>query len=39
MTERARFEDTLEKLVCVFEGARIPYALIGGLAVAAWGAP
>lgn len=39
MTEGARFEDTLGRLVSVLERARVPYAVIGGLAVAAWGVP
>ena len=39
MRERGRFEDALARLTAFFEEQRIPYAVIGGLAVAAWGAP
>lgn len=39
MTIDARFEDTLDRVLSVLERARIAHALIGGLAVAAWGAP
>lgn len=39
MTEGGRFADALASLVAVFEERGIPYALIGGLAVAVWGAP
>lgn len=39
MTQRGGFEDALASLVAVFQERRVPYALIGGLAVAAWGAP
>ncbi len=37
MRERGRFEDALVRLTAFFEGRRIPYAVIGGFAVAAWG--
>ena len=39
MTQRGGFEDALARLVAAFQGRGVPYALIGGLAVAAWGAP
>lgn len=39
MTEGARFEEILERLLSAFERAGVAHALIGGLAVAAWGAP
>lgn len=39
MSARAPFEDTLARLAAIFEQRSIPYALMGGLAVAAWGAP
>ncbi len=39
MSARAPFEDTLARLTAIFEQRSIPYALMGGLAVAAWGAP
>ena len=39
MTSDARFEEDLERVVGVFEQAGIAHALIGALAVAAWGAP
>ncbi len=39
MTEGGRFEDTFGRLVRVLERARVPHAVIGGLAVAAWGVP
>jgi len=39
MTAERRFEDALARLVAVFQERRVSYALIGGLAVAAWGAP
>lgn len=39
MTAGGPFEDALARLVAVLEQRGISYALIGGLAVAAWGAP
>ena len=39
MTEGGRFEDALANLAAIFQERRVPYALMGGLAVAAWGAP
>ena len=39
MTEARHFEDALARLVALFQKRRIPHALIGGLAVAAWGTP
>lgn len=39
MTEGGQFENALGRLAQLFDQQRIPYALIGGLAVAAWGAP
>lgn len=39
MIEGGRFEGVLASLVAVFQERRVPHALIGGLAVAAWGAP
>lgn len=39
MTDDARFEETLGRVLGVFERAGVRHALIGGLAVAAWGAP
>lgn len=39
MTAEGRFEDALARLAALFQERRLPYALIGGLAVAAWGAP
>ena len=39
MTQRARFEDTLATLAAIFQERAVPHALMGGLAVAAWGAP
>lgn len=39
MTAGRAFEDALASVTLVFEERRVPYALIGGLAVAAWGAP
>lgn len=39
MTEKEPFESTLAKLASVLEEHRVSYALIGGLAVAAWGTP
>ena len=39
MTEGGRFEDVLASLVRIFQERSVPHALIGGLAVAAWGAP
>lgn len=39
MTEAGQFEDALARLVTLFQERRIPHALIGGLAVAAWGTP
>lgn len=39
MTVGGQFEDALARLVALFQKQRVPYALIGGLAVAAWGAP
>lgn len=39
MTGEGRFEDALASLAAVFRERSVPYAVIGGLAVAAWGAP
>ena len=39
MTEGGRFEEVLARLGTIFEERRLSYALMGGLAVAAWGAP
>lgn len=39
MTVGGQFEDALSRLVAVFQERRVPYVLIGGLAVAVWGAP
>lgn len=39
MTAGGPFEEALARLVAVLEQRRVPYAVIGGLAVAAWGAP
>jgi len=39
VSARAPFEATLARLTAIFEQRSIPYALMGGLAVAAWGAP
>lgn len=39
MTEGKPFEEGLARLVTFFQKRRIPHALIGGLAVAAWGTP
>lgn len=39
MTVGGPFEDALARLVAVFQKRGIPYTLMGGLAVAAWGAP
>lgn len=39
MTDILPFEEILSRLVSVLEQAGIPYALIGGLAVSAWGTP
>lgn len=39
MTRAGRFEDALAALAAIFQEQNTPYALIGGLAVAAWGAP
>ncbi len=39
MTGDARFEETLEGVLAVLRRTGIAHALIGGLAVAAWGAP
>lgn len=39
MTDGGQFEDALASLATIFKERSVPYALIGGLAVAAWGAP
>jgi hypothetical protein len=39
MTDGGQFENALARLVAIFQERRVPYALMGGLAVAAWGAP
>lgn len=39
MTAGGPFEEALVRLVAVLESRRVPYAVIGGLAVAAWGVP
>ena len=39
MTRGGGFEDTLASIAAIFQERNIPYALMGGLAVAAWGAP
>lgn len=39
MTVGGEFGDALARLVAVFQQRRVPCALMGGLAVAAWGAP
>ena len=39
MTAGGPFEEALARLIAVLEPRGIPYALIGGLAVAVWGAP
>lgn len=39
MTGEGRFEDALASLAAIFRERSVPYALIGGLAVATWGAP
>jgi len=37
--QRGRFEDALANLSAIFQERGVAYALMGGLAVAAWGAP
>jgi len=37
--QRGRFEDALANLFAIFQERGVAYALMGGLAVAAWGAP
>ena len=39
MTQPGGFEEALARLTTVFQERRVPHALIGGLAIAAWGAP
>ena len=39
MTREGQFEATLASLAAVLRERAVPYALMGGLAVAAWGAP
>lgn len=39
MTSGGRFENVLASLLAIFHERHIPHALIGGLAVATWGAP
>lgn len=39
MIQRGRFEDALANLSAIFQERGVAYALMGGLAVAAWGAP
>ncbi len=39
MTRGGQFEETLASLAAVFQERGVLYALMGGLAVAAWGAP
>jgi len=39
VTDEGRFEEVLASLADVFQEQNVSYALIGGLAVAAWGAP
>ena len=39
MTQGGQFEETLARLAAVFRERGVPHALMGGLAVAAWGAP
>ena len=39
MTERGSFENAIAQLSSVLDECNIPYALIGGLAVAVWGVP
>ena len=39
MIQGGRFEDALANLSTIFQERAVPYALMGGFAVAAWGAP
>lgn len=39
MTQQRGFEEALASLAAIFEAQHVPYALMDGLAVAAWGAP
>ncbi len=39
MTAGGPFEEVLARLIAVLESRRVPFAVIGGLAVAAWGVP